>query len=89
MEFKTDGCDILWEHRVPLPQSRSLGTEGQERGMQIETLNQDLPTNVTYASLHPGTEYSVLHPCRWSFPCALDTSDKQVSAYSTFETPPK
>lgn len=45
-------------------------------------MNQDPSTNITYVSLHPGTEHGVLHPCRWSFQCAPDTSDKQVSAYS-------
>lgn len=83
MEFKSNGCDMFWEHGALLPQSRSLGAEGQERGMQTGTLNQDLPTNLTYASLHLGREYSsVLYPHRWSCLCALDTSDQQVSAYS-------
>lgn len=44
------------------------------------------PTNITYASLWLGTECGILHPCRWSFPCAPDTSDKQVSPC---RTPPK
>lgn len=28
MEFMSDGCDMLWEHGAPLPQSKSLGVEG-------------------------------------------------------------
>lgn len=48
-------------------------------------MNQDPSTNITYASLHLVTEHGVLHPCRWSFLCAPDTSDKQVSAYSTLQ----
>lgn len=48
--------------------------------MQTGVLNQDLPTNLTYASHHLGTEYSVLLQKELS--CALDTSHKQVRAYS-------
>lgn len=82
MEFKSNGCDMIWEHGALLPQSKSLGAKGQERGTQTGALNQNLPTNLTYASLYLGTEYSsVLHPCRLSSLCPLDASDQQVSAY--------